>query len=171
VHRQQGASARELRLDRVGEQAVLRAAAVQQRARDARRSSARARRAPYRAGSRAGVRAARRARHGGAGDIGFRPAPAAVGHVLHQTHLLHRHGVAGEAPRISATDRQVVDADGQLRIRQAARACRRGLRRIDTRRLQRDIGRLAPRQVQRGVERQRLGASEAGNRHQQGGQK
>src|SRR2546430_15866031 len=42
---------------------------------------------------------------------------AAIGNVLHQPHLAHRHEVASQAPPLLTGDWKILNADRELRVR------------------------------------------------------
>ena len=148
---------RELRTDGVGEQLVLALQVIKQRAATLDEIAIEpGERSVALDFEQAHASLSLRAGRAGPRDIGLGPPPRAVGHVLHQAHLAHRHDIARQAPLIGAADRQVVDGDDEFRIRQSPRRTNRGFGGSDTCRLQRDIGRLAARQLERGIETQGL---------------
>ena len=80
------------------------------------------------------------------GDLGIALGP--VRHLLHQRQALHGHGLACEAEAVHAADREVLDTNRQLGVRQ--RSCRLlgTAGRVNLQPLGSDAGTVLLRQVQ-----------------------
>jgi len=98
----------------------------------------------------------------GAGAFDRRPAGGAAGHVLHHPDAGHGHLVRPETTRHGAADRQVLDPEGQLRIRQGPGASAGRARRVNAQGGGLEARRGLAGQSQSLVEGQRLGVGRDG---------